>query len=318
MSGTTAEEVRPRILAIGDLMVDVTVLMSAEIARGTDTPARIRTGWGGSAANVAAWLAATGTPAAFLGRVGADAFGRAAVEELRMSGVTVYGDTAPGLPTGTCIVLVHPDGERSMLPDPGSNATLRPEHLDADAFGWATHVHLSAYTLFDPQRRAAGLAALSRAQERGLSVSVDAASAGPLEAAGADHFVEWTTGADLLLANDTEAQVLAAAGPAGRGGTWIPGQPPPEQSVATTLITHYPAVVVKLGARGAMYTARGGGAIWVEGPVVDVVDTTGAGDAFAAGFLAAWLSGQGPKTALDAGAALAARAVAQVGARPRR
>ncbi len=315
MSGGV-EAVPPRVLAMGDLMVDVTVLMSADLVRGTDTPARIRTGRGGSAANVAAWLAASGTPAAFLGRVGTDPLGRAAVEELRAGGVRMYGDADPDLPTGTCIVLVHPDGDRSMLPDPGANAALRPEHVDVEAFDWATHLHLSAYTLFDPQRRAAGLEALARARAAGLSVSVDAASAGPLEAAGAEHFLEWTAGADLVLANEAEARVLAPAVGASIHGVAPRPDQPPDRAVALALAGLYHEVVVKLGARGAIWAARGRDSVRVEGPVVEVVDTTGAGDAFAAGFLAASLADAKPKIALDAGIALAGRAIAQVGARP--
>jgi sugar/nucleoside kinase (ribokinase family) len=289
--------------------------MASDLARGTDTPARVRTGWGGSAANVAAWLAAAGTPAAFLGRVGADAFGRAAVDELQASGVRVYAEADADLPTGTCVVVVHPDGERSMLPDAGANATLRRDHLDPDAFAWASHLHLSAYTLFNPHTRAAGLAALARAHEGGLSVSVDAASAAPLAAAGADHFLEWTAGTALLLTNEDEAQALAQPTDAYLTDKSARPAYPPE-SAAVALTSHYPAVVVKLGARGAVWAARGGETVRVDGTVVEVVDTTGAGDAFAAGCLAAWLSAAEPKIALEAGTTLAARAVAQLGARP--
>jgi len=293
---------RPRILAMGDLMVDVTVALSAEITRATDTPARIRTGWGGSAANVAAWLAAIGVSTAFLGRVGSDSFGRAATEALRAAGVAVCADTDADLPTGTCVVLVHPDGERSMLPDPGANAGLRPEHLGAEPFTWATHLHLSAYTLFNSASRAAGLAAQRRAREIGMTLSVDAASAAPLAAAGAENFLSWTGAADLLFANLDEAVAIT-------------GVSDPD-AAADGLIGHYSEVVVKLGAAGAMWAGEGAGRVRVEGIAADVVDSTGAGDAFAAGFLAARLLGDDPKTALEAGTALAARAISQLGARP--
>src|SRR5262249_38183633 len=155
--------------------------------------ARIRTGWGGSAANVAAWLAAIDVSTAFLGRVGADSFGRAAIDALRAAGVTVYAEADVDRPTGTCVVLVHPAGERSMLPDPAANAGLRPDHLGAEPFAWASHLHLSAYTLFSRDSREAGLAAQSRAHGVEMTVSVDASSAAPLMAAGVDNFLSWTS-----------------------------------------------------------------------------------------------------------------------------
>jgi sugar/nucleoside kinase (ribokinase family) len=293
---------RPRILTMGDLMVDVTVALSAEIARATDTSARIRTGWGGSAANVAAWLAAIDVSTAFLGRVGADSFGQAAIDALRAAGVTVYAGTDADRPTGTCVVLVHPDGERSMLPDPGANAGLRPEHLGAEPFAWASHLHLSAYTLFSRDSRAAGLAAQSGAHGVDMTVSVDASSAAPLMAAGVDSFLSWTSGADLLFANLDEAIALT--------GTSDP------RTAAKKLTSHYSEVVVKLGAAGAMWAADGAAQVRVQGRAVEVVDTTGAGDAFAAGFLSARLGRDDPKAALEAGTALAARAISRLGARP--
>jgi sugar/nucleoside kinase (ribokinase family) len=287
---------------MGDLMVDVTVAVRAEIARGTDTSARIRTGWGGSAANVAAWLAAIDVSTAFLGRVGADSFGQAAIDALRAAGVTVYAGADADRPTGTCVVLVHPDGERSMLPDPGANASLRPEHLGAEPFAWASHLHLSAYTLFSKDSRAAGLAAQNRAREVGMTVSVDAASAGPLTTVGVDNFLTWTSGANLLFANLDEAVAITGASD--------------PRAAAEGLTSHYSEVVVKLGAAGAMWARDGVGQVQAAGSAVEVVDTTGAGDAFAAGFLSVRLRDDDPKAALEAGTALAARAISRLGARP--
>jgi ribokinase len=293
---------RPHILTMGDLMVDVTVALSAEIARATDTSARIRTGWGGSAANVAAWLAAIDVSTAFLGRVGTDAFGQAAIDALRAAGVTVYAEADVDRPTGTCVVLVHPDGERSMLPDPGANAGLRPEHLGAEPFAWASHLHLSAYTLFSTDSRIAGLAAQSLARRADMTVSVDAASAAPLTTAGVDNFLTWTSGADLLFANLDEAIALTGASD--------------PHAAAEALTGHYSEVVVKLGAAGAIWAGESAGQVRVEGRAVEVVDTTGAGDAFAAGFLSARLGCGDPEAALEAGTALAAGAISRLGARP--
>ena len=105
------------VVVVGDLMVDVVVRMEAELAHGSDTPARVRTRPGGAGANVAAWLAVAGAPVTLVARAGDDDAGRRAVDLLRGHGVSAAVALDDTRPTGTCVVLVHPGGERSMLPD---------------------------------------------------------------------------------------------------------------------------------------------------------------------------------------------------------
>ena len=290
------------VVVVGDVMVDVLAAMSGPLARGSDTPSHVTTGGGGSAANVAAWLAAQGVPTTYAGRVGDDTLGRESVTALTDRGVTVYATTDPDRGTGTCVVLVEPGGERSMLPDAGANAGLVPEDLPSRLFRPGTHLHLSGYTLLNEGSRDAGLAALQQARQVGMTVSVDPSSAAPLERVGVARFLGWTEGADLLLANRDEAALLA-------------GTPEPH-AAASKLGDSYREVVVKLGRDGALWQQ---GFITASAPAergVEVVDTTGAGDAFAAGFLASWLLHPEPEAALAAGNRLAARAVGAVGARP--
>ena len=290
------------VVVVGDVMVDVLAAMSGPLARGSDTPSAVTTAGGGSAANVAVWLAAQGVPTSYVGRVGDDALGRESVAALTDRGVTSWVSTEPDLTTGTCIVLVEPGGERSMLPDAGANATLTAADLPQRAFRPGGHLHLSGYTLLNPGSRDAGLAALSMAAAADMTVSVDPSSAAPLAELGAARFLSMTRGVDLLLANRDEAAVLA--------GTSDP------HLAAQQLGDTYREVVVKLGPDGAMWQQ---GFIGASAPAergVEVVDTTGAGDAFAAGFLASWLLHPEPETALAAGCRLAARAVSRVGARP--
>jgi sugar/nucleoside kinase (ribokinase family) len=290
------------VVVVGDVMVDVLAAMSGPLARGSDTPSAVTTAGGGSAANVAVWLAAQGVPTSYVGRVGDDALGRESVAALTGCGVTAWVSTEPDVTTGTCIVLVEPGGERSMLPDAGANATLTAADLPQRAFRPGGHLHLSGYTLLNPGSRDAGLAALSMAAAADMTVSIDPSSAAPLAVLGAARFLSMTRGVDLLLANRDEAAVLA--------GTSDP------HLAAQQLGDTYREVVVKLGADGAMWQQ---GFIGASAPAergVEVVDTTGAGDAFAAGFLASWLLHPEPETALAAGCRLAARAVSRVGARP--
>ena len=135
------------IVVVGDLMVDVVAALPGPLAHGSDTPARITHTQGGSGANVAAWLAAAGADVAFAGRAGADPLGDAAVAAL--TGVTVAVERDPERPTGTCIVLVHPGGERTMIPDAGANDALELRELPAGA-----HLHLTGYALLREASRA--------------------------------------------------------------------------------------------------------------------------------------------------------------------
>ena len=290
------------VVVVGDVMVDVLAAMNGPLNRGSDTPSTVTTAGGGSAANVASWLAGQGVPTSYVGRVGDDVLGRESIARLTQRGVAVWVTLDPERPTGTCVVLVEPEGERSMLPDAGANATMLPADVPPTVFRPGAHLHLSGYTLLNEGSREAGLTALSLAAAADMTVSVDPSSAALLTAAGAARFLEWTRGADLLLANEDEAAVLT-------------GTPDPHQAAAQLGDT-YQEVVVKLGADGALWQQ---GFISASAPAergVIVVDTTGAGDAFAAGFLASWLLHPEPESALAAGNRLAALAVAQVGARP--
>lgn len=290
------------VVVVGDLMVDVLVAMGSPLNRGSDTPSTVTTAGGGSGANVACWLATDGVPTSYVGRVGADSLGREAVDQLTDYGVAVWVGLDDEHATGTCVVLVEPGGERSMLPDTGANARLLPADVPPTAFRPGAHLHLSGYTLLNEGSREAGLTALSLAAAADMTVSIDPSSGALLKRVGAARFLDWTRGADLLLANAEEAAVLS-------------GQPDPHQA-ASALGDTYREVVVKLGVDGALWQQ---GFITASAPAVRgavVVDTTGAGDAFAAGFLASWLLHPEPESALAAGNRSAARAVARVGARP--
>ena len=164
-------------------------------------------------------------------------------------------------------------------------------------------MHVSGYTLLSEGARPAALAAIQYSVRAGMTVSVDAASRAPLERVGAEPFLELTNGATLLFVNEAEGHVLT-------------GRDDPEQ-MARVLTAWYPQVVVKMGANGAMFYANGRPPVHVPAPPVDqVVDGTGAGDAFCGGFLGPWLDKKPPGEALASGCRLAAHAMSLVGARP--
>ena len=297
---TAAATPRPPVLVVGDVNTDVVVILAGEPAPGSDRPATITSRGGGAGANVAVHLAGQGLDVVLAGAVGDDAPGAGLVAELRAAGVRTALRTVAGVPTGTVVSLVEPGGQRSMLTDRGANLGLRPDDVPPPEAGG--HVHLSGYTLLDDRSRPAGLAALAAARTAGATVSVDPASTGPLAAAGVDRWFADTDGVALLLPNRDEALLLAGC--------------PDPVSAARALAGRHAAVALSLGADGALWAA---GDQVLHRPAVPatVVDTTGAGDAFTAGVLAAWLvaPGSDPGAILDAGLALAADVVARPGAR---
>jgi ribokinase len=286
------------VLVVGDVVTDVVVVHSGQLAAGSDTPARIRVTGGGSAANTAAWLAAAGVPVTLVAVVGDDAAGTDRLAELTAGGVRCAVRRVPSAATGAVVVLSG-GGDRTMLADRGANLLLEPSDVDIALAGGFTHVHLSGYALLDAASRAAGLRALAAP---GVTTSVDAASAVPLRGL---PFLGWVRGADLLLANVDEAAVL------------LGGSAPPADLARGLTAAGVAHAVVKCGADGALWATAGGDVVSALAVATEVVDPTGAGDAFAAGLLAAWLTGAPREAALAAGAALGARAVSRVGARPR-
>ncbi|HST49644.1 MAG TPA: carbohydrate kinase family protein [Jatrophihabitans sp.] len=166
-----------RVVCVGDVLLDICALLPGPLVHGSDTPAPVSYLHGGSAANTAAWLASLGVPCLFAGRVGEDAFGREAVAALRAQGVRTRVATDPVAPTGACLVLIDPDGERTMVPSAGANANLSPADLGPDLLRAGDHLHLSGYALLNDGSRDAARYALELAGAAGASVSVDAASA---------------------------------------------------------------------------------------------------------------------------------------------
>ena len=294
-----------RVVCVGDVMVDVLAQLPGELAVGSDTPAPITLFGGGSAANTAAWLVRAGVATTFVGRVGDDALGRMALDELSQAGIDLAVSVDPARPTGTCIVLVDATGERTMVPAAGANSGLGEEPVADGLVTADTHLHISAYALFNPGARPAVSALTAMAAEHGAGISVDAASSAPLAAFGAEAFLTWWRGLGpgaLLFANRDEAQVLA-------GGT------ADIQTLASQLGSVAQPVIVKCGADGAVWS-DGTEVVHAAAEHVEAVDSTGAGDAFAAGVLASLLAGEPIPVALAAGNSLAASAITRAGARP--
>ncbi|QIN84308.1 sugar kinase [Rubrobacter tropicus] len=291
----------PRVLVVGDLLYDLLAKAEGEIVFGTDTFVPIRVAAGGSGANAAAWLASSGVETHFVGRVGDDVFGAFLEGEMERAGVASHLARDASLATGKVFVLVDGAGERTMITDRGASEALNPNDLPRTLFTEG-HLHLSGYTLSGGSRRRTALEALRLAREAGMTVSVDPSSAPLLRSVGPERFLDWTRGADLLFPNLTEGETLT-------------GEQDPDL-ILKKLLSLYPAVVLKLGPEGAVYADGTGASLRVPATADRAEDTTGAGDAFSAGFLAAWLDKEQPAGTMRRGAETAARAVGRVGARP--
>jgi sugar/nucleoside kinase (ribokinase family) len=270
---------KPRLACIGDLMLDVVVRPSAELATGTDIPGSVRLRLGGSAGNTCRMFVALGGAATFVGAVGSDPLGRRLAAALADAGVTTHLVGANGL-TPRLAALIAPNGERSFITERAVADSLHASDLKQRWFARADALHLPAYSLLHPPLSEASLRAASLVRARGGLVSVDLASRAPLLAVGADAGLRAVRDCapDILFANRDEMSALVGA----RG--------------ARKLLDVAPIVVVKLGSAGCRVLWRGtAGAAPLEIEVatkpMKATDTTGAGDAFDAGFLFSLLSG---------------------------
>ena len=290
-----------RVLVIGDVMTDLIVQPEGPIVQGSDRRATIRSRPGGSGANQAVWLGAMGAEVLFAARVGiAD---QPMYENyFRGLGVIPALGADNTLPSGVLVTLLDPDGERSFLTDRGANLHLCAEDLPPTLLDGVGMVMVSGYSFFAATPRHAVQALLAAARSRGIGVAIDPASIGFLEEVGAAEFLRWTSGADWLFANDSEAETLCGA---------VGFEPQ-----MRLLGEHFRNVVIKRGRYGAALGGKNGLRLALPAPVVPVVDSTGAGDAFAAGFVAAHLGGAEPADALARAIVAGAEAVQFLGGQP--
>lgn len=289
------------VVVFGDVMEDIIVRPSGPIVKGSDRPASISSHAGGSGANQAVWLAASGEPVRFVARVGAE-------DKLRLDaafaaqGVTPFLVADRDRATGRLITVIDPDGERSFLTDRGANLECSPSDLAAGLLDGVGLVVISGYAFFSPNPRKTAMALMVAAAQKSIPVVVDAASEGFLRETGRDAFLKSCAGAFGLFANSDEAAFLSDANL-------------PEAQVEA-LRQHFPLVVVKAGSAGAFAQIEGGVLVHGSALEAEVVDTTGAGDAFLSGFVHAWRQGENLEAALRQGNRRGAEAVGIVGGRP--
>ncbi|RJQ82308.1 sugar kinase [Pseudonocardiaceae bacterium YIM PH 21723] len=293
------------VIVLGDAGLDVVARHGEPITYGGDIRASIETTAGGAGANTAVWLAGYGAKPVLVTRVGDDSAGRQTATELTSKGVRCAFTVDPAARTFCVVVLVDSTGQRTMLPDRGAAARVHPDDLDTRLLAEARHLHLSGYLLLDESSRAAGVAALTAARDAGLTTSVDPQAAALLLGGGRERFLEAVRGVDLLLPNADELSALT-------------GSPAPLTDGSARGLLDVVGAVVATDGPGMAVWLSAEGELTMPAPEVRCVDSTGAGDAFNAGLLCAWLSGASRSTALRAGVRAGADAVQYVGAQPPR
>ena len=292
------------VLCIGDVMLDVIARINVspqKINYGSDTASRISTSSGGAAGNVAAWLTRTEARSTIVSHVGDDPAGAAIVAEFDALGVSHGNLVIPGESSGVVVVLVDSSGERTMFPDKGANSCLTADDLpDLSAF---QAVYISGYALLNPLARDGVLAMIEKIKDKGLQIYFDPASVGSMKDVTDNELHTWFSLMDVLLLNEEESIYLT-------GSVDI-------ERALDYLLDFSQVVVIKRGSAGAIAKSRGFDSISLPAVATSVVDTTGAGDSFAAGFIASFSKNHDLTAALQAGGELAAGCVAIVGGRPR-
>lgn len=303
-----------RILCIGDIALDVIVKLEIDggeralegLRYGSDTPSNVTTRGGGTAANVASWLATTAARPELLARIGDDSVGVALIAELEGQGIPCHVRTIPEQATGTVVVLVDRSGERTMFPDSGANAGLSVRDLPSlENFQLS---YLSGYALFNRRSHDGVLDIFRALDQAGIPIVFDPASVGTMSTfADQKTIVSTLPRSTVMILNESEARYLAARESA------------PIEEVLTALTRHAEIVVVKRNESGAVaIDGSSQKVISDRQPRREPIDTTGAGDSFAAGFMAEWIKERDLLASLKSGNEMAGRCVQVIGARPRK
>ncbi|MFK7941997.1 MAG: adenosine kinase [Paracoccaceae bacterium] len=309
------------LVAIGNAIVDVLaqvdndflaaqnvekgIMTLVDQARATDLYGAMPTSRevsGGSAANTAAGAAALGARAAFIGKVRDDELGQIFAHDIRAIGVQYSGPTAlDGADTSRCLVLVSPDGERSMSTYLGASVDLVADDIDIDLLERAKWLYLEGYLFDTPEAKAAYSRAIWAIKKGGGKASITLSDPFCVDRHRADFRTLIKSEIDLLFANKAELFSLCETDDLDAALNTIQGE--------------VEAAVITLSEKGAV-VVRGDSRTWVKAEKVSVVDTTGAGDLFAAGFLAGLAKGADDETCATMGCAAAGAIIGQIGARP--
>ena len=272
-----------------------------ELHLGNDTRTVISTHGGGAAGNTASWLAVLRNDVTMVGRIGNDTAGSAITAEFDALGISYGNIVKEGLHTGVVVCLVDPSGERTMLADNGANAGL--DVSDLPALDGVDAIYLSGYAPLAPLSREGVLEMVRTVNSRDIPIVFDPATVGGMQGVPVEEILSWCALMDTVIMNEEEAIYLSGLSDC--------------ESALNFFVELTPRAIIKRGSAGAIGLERGGQIISVAAKTSAVVDTTGAGDAFAAGFIDAFTGRRDFSHAIERASAVAGHCVAIVGARGR-
>lgn len=292
-----------KICVIGDVNADIVSLLREPLQANSDTQTSNSINLGGSPCNMSMWLATTKADVNFLAAIGDDLLGQWISEQLKAGSLDTSNlQVINGSKSGTCIILVGQDGQRTMLPDPAANLHFKLGGPESELINHASVVVMSAYSFLRPETRPLALDVAKMVQNNSARLVLDAASSAPIAEVGVELVRQYLLQADLILANEDEFALL---------------DHPDWTSQVSDL-------VVKQGPLGAKWLRFGQEVSQVPAKAVQALDTTGAGDSFLAGLIsvlaqhADWfaISDEDRSAALVRGTEVAAINVQTIGAGP--
>ena len=283
-----------KIIFVGDVMQDILISFKDQIAYGSDTQSQIKIQGGGSATNTACWAATQNVPVGLVARIGDDQTGKLIREGLIHPNLSLNLVETPNSRSGSCGILIDAEGERTMFPDPGANLFLSASDVPSPWFETAEIIHISAYSLLRTNTKKTIQEIIEKAKQHNIKTSIDVASSQPLIDNDGFNSLAQLAPFDYLFANKDEAEVL--------------GDTSKIKSLCHNLI-------LKKGNKESIWLSPDREIIDIPANMV-VVDSIGAGDAFAAGFLTSLVKKEPAATILKNANNLGSQAVKISGARP--
>lgn len=279
-----------RIIVLGDLNLDVLAHLPEVLPPDGEVQSVVSITPGGSAGNFARAAACEGAAVIFIGCVGGDLAGNLLVRSLQEQGIDVQVRHV-NIPTGTVVSLVKKDG-RTMLCSRGANDGLNPAWIEEDLFCAADHIHLSGYSFLSPNQCKAAQRAIYIARSLDLTISIDLPPANLIDSFGVSTFLAEITAAEIIFPNLAEGKILS-------GET-------KEEKIVAVLAETFPVGTLTLAEKGSL-AWRGEERDYYQGEVIEAPNSTGAGDAFAAGFVTTYLQNRDLTAANQRGNEVAVR-----------
>jgi len=283
-----------KIIFVGDVMQDILISFKDQIAYGSDTQSQIKMQGGGSATNSACWAATQNVSVGLVARIGDDQTGKLIREGLIHPNLSLNLIETPNSRSGSCAILIDAQGERTMFPDPGANLFLSPDDVPADWIKTAEIIHISAYSLLRKNTQNSIKEIILNAKQQNLKISIDVASSQPLIDNDGFNALSQLAPFDYLFANKDEAEVLGDIS-------------------KIKLLCHN--LILKQGSKESIWLSNNQELKDIP-EKTNVVDSIGAGDAFAAGFLTSVIKKEPAANTLKNANNLGSHAVKISGARP--